>query len=231
MRITYCIQRRRARRGLGGTARSARRQSRPCGGSALSMLNLDALDHSHRKRLQYMIRCTGDLCPNFRQHCSAWKGSSGSTYQSCPPRMMLDAPISFANAAISSDALFSPYRPIEFGGTLGASYNRYLACIPTLEGLCNFGMPVVGNVPVPASSCNVSMPARPTKVRLLTGVKTYRTPIPHHIRRHNPEPHIHKRWDLIPPSHRQIRPAMNLHRRLVQGTETALTASIYSVST
>lgn len=47
------------------------------------------------------------------------------TYQSCPPRMILGAPTSFASAAMSSDARLSPYKLMGFGGTLGASWEVY----------------------------------------------------------------------------------------------------------
>jgi hypothetical protein len=36
--------------------------------------------------------------------------------------MIFGAPTSFASAAMSSEALLSPYKLMEFGGTFGASY-------------------------------------------------------------------------------------------------------------
>jgi hypothetical protein len=109
----------------------------------------------------------------------------------------LGAPTSFASAAISSEARLSPYRLIEFGGTFGASCDD-LAHRTRHHILCNLGMPVLNRMPCARST--ISARRRNTSDDEMNDL-THRPTITHHIRRHNPEPHIKQKRNLIPPSH------------------------------
>ena len=42
------------------------------------------------------------------------------------------------------------------------------------------------------------------------GKSAYSAPKAHQVRRHNPKPHLDQERNLVPPPHRQIRPAVNL---------------------